>query len=146
MVMFKILVKPLKNPFWIFQAFERFTKERFSKHSKKILACQIWHIGWSCQVSCHGEQYNPMKPTQNHFSPFTRMKNLALSNMSKYSQTWCTFSNGVIMHVDQMAQVGENVILIKVPQNPLCPKSNLNNFTLSSFLFCTQPLWTPSKP
>ena len=41
MVMFKLLVKPLKNPFWIFQAFEIFTKEIFPKNSKKILACHI---------------------------------------------------------------------------------------------------------
>ena len=39
MVMFKILVKPLKNPLWIFQSFEIFTKEIFSQNSKKILSC-----------------------------------------------------------------------------------------------------------
>ena len=131
--MFKILVKSLKNPFWIFQAFEIFTKEIFPKHSKKILACHIWHVWWSCQVSCHGEQYNPMKPSQNHFCPFSSLNNFALSNMSKCSQTWCTCSNGVIMHLDQMAQVGQNFILIKVPQNPLWPDSNLNNSTLPTF-------------
>src|SRR3954465_8151657 len=74
-----------------------------------------------------------MKPSQNHFCPFSSLNNFALSNMSKCSQTWCTCSNGVIMHLDQMAQVGENVILIKVPQSPLCPEPNLNRFTLATF-------------
>ena len=41
MVMFKILVKSLKNPFGIFQAFEIFTKEIFPKNSKKILEFHI---------------------------------------------------------------------------------------------------------
>ena len=122
MVMFKILDKSLKNPFWIFQAFEIYTNEIFSKNSKKLLACHTWHVWWSWQVSCQGEQYNPMKPSQNHFCPFSSLNNSALSNMSKCSQTWCTCSNGVIMNLDQMAQVGEHVILIKVPQNPLCPE------------------------
>ena len=146
MVMFKILVKLLKNPFWIFQAFEIFTKEIFSKNSKKILSCHIWHIGWSCQVSFHGEQYNFMKPSQNHFCPFSSLNIFALSNMSKCSQTWCTCSNGVIMHLDQMTQVGENVILIKVPQNLSCPEPNLNNSTLATFSFWSQLLWTCSEP
>ena len=44
-----------QNPSLIFQAFEIFTKEIFSKNSKKILTCHIWHVGWSWQVSCHGE-------------------------------------------------------------------------------------------
>ena len=144
--MFKILVKPLKNPYWIFQAFEIFTKEIFSKNSKKILACHIWHIGWSWHASCLGEQDNITKSPQNHFCPFWSLSNSTLPNMSKCSQTWCTCSNGLIMYLDQMAQVGENDILIKVPQNPLCPESNLNNFTLSTFLFCSQPLWACSKP
>ena len=66
--------------------------------------------------------------------------------MYKCSQTWCTFFNSLIMHLYQMAHVEENNILIKVPQNPLCPESNLNNFTLSTFLFCSQPLWACSEP
>ena len=61
--------------------------------------------------------------------------------MSKYSQTWCTFSNGVIMHLDQMAQVGEQVNLIKVPQNHSCPEPNLDNSTLETFSFWSQLLW-----
>ena len=146
MVMFKILVKSLKNPFWIFQAFEIFTKEIFPKTSKKLLACHIWYVWWSCQVSCHGEQYNPMKSSQNHFCPFSSLNNFALSNMSKCSQTWRPFSNGVIMHLDQMAQVGENVMLIKVPKNPLWPESNLNNSTLPSVSFWSEFLWTCSNP
>ena len=146
MVMFKILVKSLKNPSWIFQAFEIFTKDIFSKSSKKILSCHLWHVWWSCQFSCHGEQYNPMKPSQNHFCPFSSLNIFALSNMSKCSQTWCTCSNGVIMHLEKMAQVGENVILIKVPQNPLCPEPNFNKFTLATFSFWSQLLWTCSKP
>ena len=97
MVMFKILVKSLKNPFWIFRAFEIFTKEIFSKNSKKILSCHIWHAWWSWQLSCHGEQYNPMKASQNHFCPFSSLNIFALSNMSKCSQTRCTCSNGVII-------------------------------------------------
>ena len=142
--MFKILVKSLKNPFWIFQAFEIFTKEIFSKNSNKILACHTWHVWWSCQVSCHREQYNPMKPSQDHFCPFSSLTNFALSNMYKCSQTWCTCSNGVIMHLDQMAQVGENVMLIKVPQNPSCPEPKLNNSTLETFSFWSQLLYTCS--
>ena len=138
MVMFKRLVKSLNNPFCIFQAFEIFTKEIFSKNSKKILACHIWHVWWSWQVSCHGEQYNPMKSPQNHFCPFWSLSNFTLPNNSKCSKTWCTCSNGVIIHLYQMAQVGENVILIKVPQNPLCPEPNLNNFTVATFSFWSQ--------
>ena len=126
--MFKMLDKPLKNPFWIFQAFEIFTKEIFSKNSKKILACHIWHFWWSCQVSCHGEQYNPMKPSQNHFFPFSSLNNFALWNMSKCSKSWCTCSNGVITHLDQMAQVGEQVNLIKCPKT--LPVQNQNWTTL----------------
>ena len=40
-----------------------------------------------------------------------------------------------------MAQVGENVILIKVPQNPFCPEPNLNNSTLPTFSPWFQLLW-----
>ena len=144
--MFKILVKPLINPFWILQAFEIFTKEIFSKYSKKILSCLIWHIGWSCQVSWLGEQDNIIKTSQNHFYPFWSLSNFTLPNMSKCSQTLWTCSNGIIIHLDQMAQVGENVILIKVPQNPLWPESNLNNSTLETFSYWSQLLWKCSEP
>ena len=34
----------------------------------------------------------------------------------------------------------------KVPQNHLCPDSNLNNFTLATFSFWSQLLWTCSEP
>ena len=146
MVMFKILVKSLKNPFWIFQAFEIFTKEIFSKNSRKIPSCHIWHIRWSCQVSWLGEQDNIIKSPQNHFCLFWSLSNFTLSNISKCSQTLWTCSNGLIIHLDQMAQVGEQVNLIKVPQNPSCPEPNLNNFTWPTFSFCSQPLWACSKP
>ena len=146
MVMFKILVKPLKNPFWIFHAFEMFTKEIFSKNSKKILACHIWHVGWSCQASCLGEQHNITKSPQNYFCPFWSLSNSTLPNLSKCSQTWCTCSNGLIIHLDQMAQVGEQVNLIKEPQNPSCPEPNLNNSTLATFSFWPQLLSTCSEP
>ena len=139
--MFKILVKPLKNPFWIFQAFEIL----FSKNSKKTLSCHIWHIRWSCQVSCLGEQYNSIKSPQNHFCPFWSLSNFTLTNISKCSQTLWTCSNVLIIHLGQVAQVGEQFNLIKVPQNPLCPESNLNNFTLSTFSLCSQLLWACSR-
>ena len=144
MVMFKILVKSLKNPFRIFQAFEIFTKEIFSTNSKKILSSHIWHAWWSWQVSCHGEQYNPMKSPQNHFCPFWSLSYFTLPNMSKCYKTWCTCSNGQIIHLYQMAKVGENVILIKVPQNPLWPESNLNNCVLPTFFPWPQLLWACS--
>ena len=144
MVMFKLLVKPLKNPFWIFQGFEIFTKEIFPKNSKKILACHIWHVWWSCQVLCLGEQYNSIKSPQNYFCPFWSLSNFTLPNMSKCSQTLWTCSNGIIIHLDQMAQVGESFILIKVPQNLSCPEPNLNNSTLATFSFWSQLLWTCS--
>src|SRR4051812_35918555 len=64
---------------------------------------------------------------------FFKLNSFALSNMSKCSQTWCTCSNGLIMHLDQMAQVGDKYILIKVPQNPLRPESNLTKFALPTF-------------
>ena len=142
----KYWLKSLKRPFWIFQAFEIFTKEIFSIKYRKILACQQWRTWGSYKVSCHGEHYNPMKPSQNHFYPFSSLNIFALSNMSKWSQTWCTCSNGVIMHLDQMAQVGENVILIKVPQSPSCLEPNLNNSTLPSVSFWSEFLWTCSNP
>ena len=146
MVMFKILDKTLQNPFWIFQAFEIFTKEISLINPKNILACHIWHVWWSWQVSCHAEQYNPMKPSQNHFCPFSSLKNCTLSNLSKCSITWSTCYNGLISHLDQVAQVGEQVILIKVPQNPFWPDPNLNNSTLPTFYLWPQNLWTCSKP
>ena len=96
MVMFKILVKSLKNPFWIFQAFEIFTKEIFSKNSRKIPSCHIWHIRWCCQVSYLGEQYNIIKSPQNHFCPFWSLSNFILPNMSKCSPILWTSSNGLI--------------------------------------------------
>ena len=145
MVMFK-WAKSLKNPFWIFQAFEIFTKEIFSKNSKKILACHIWHIWWSSKASCLEDQENIIKPPQNHFCPFWSLSNSTLPNMSKCSQTLWTCSNGLIIHLDQMAQVGENVILLKVPQNPFCPEPNLNNSTLPSVSFWSEFLWTWSNP
>ena len=143
--MFKILVESLKNPSWIFQAFEIFTKEIFSKNSKKILACHIWYIRWSCQIWWLGEQYNIIKYPQNHFCPFWSLSNFTLPNMSKCSQTLWTCSNGLIIHLDQMAQVGENVILLKVPQNPSCSEPNLNNSTLPSVPFWSEFLWTCSN-
>ena len=144
--MFKILVKSLKNPFWIFQAFEIFTKEISPKYSKKILACHIWHIRWSCQASWLGEQYNIIKSPQNHFCPFWSLSNFTLPNMSKCSQTLWTCSNGLIIQLDQLAQVGEQVNLIKVPQNSFCPEPNLNNSTLPSVSFWSEFLWTCSNP
>ena len=146
MVMFKILVKSLKNPFWIFQAFEIFTKEIFSKNSKKILACHIWHVGWSCQASCLGEQHNITKSPENHFCPFWSLSNFTLTNIPKCSQTLWTFSNVLIIHLDQMSQVGKQVNFIKVPQNPSCLEPNLNNSTLETFSFWSQLLWTCSEP
>ena len=146
MVMFKILVKSLKNPFWIFQAFEIFTKEIFSKNSRKIPSCHIWHIRWSCQVSWLGEQDNTIKTPQNYLCPFWSLINFTLPSMSKCAQTWWTCFIGLMMHLDQMAQVGEEDILVKVPQNPLCLELTLNNFTLSTFLFCSQTFGTCSKP
>ena len=146
MVMFKILVKSLKHPFWIFQAFEIFTKDIFSKNSKKILSCHIWHIRWSCQVSWLGEQHNIIISPQNHFCPFWSLSNFTLPNMSKCSQTLRTCSNGLTIHLDQVAQVGEQVTLIKVPQNPLWPESYLNNSTLATFSLWSQLLWTCSEP
>ena len=144
--MFKLLVKPLKYPFRIFQAFEIFTKEILFINSKKILACHIWHIWWSCKTSCLEDQENIIKPPQNHFCPFWSLSNFTLPNMSKCSQTLWTCSNGLIIHLDEKAQVGENVILIKVPQNPSCPEPNLNNSTLETFSFWSQLLRTCSEP
>ena len=66
--------------------------------------------------------------------------------MSKCSKTLWTCSNGLIMHLDQVAQVGEQVNLINVPQNPSCPEPSLNNFTLATFSFWSQLLWTCSEP
>ena len=138
MVMFKILVKSLKNPFCIFQACEIFTKEIFSKNSKKILACQIWHIRWSCQVSCLGEQDNIIKSPQNHFCPSWSLSNFTLPNMSKCSQTLWTCSNGLIIHLYKMAQVGENVILIK------CPKTLSDQNLIWTTLFYQLSLLDPN--
>ena len=87
-----------------------------------------------------------MKSPQNHFCPFWSLSNFTLPNMSKCSQTLWTCSNGLIIHPDQMAQVGENVILIKVPQNPSCPEPNLNNSTLPSVYFWSEFLFTCSNP
>ena len=89
---------------------------------------------------------NIIKSPQNHSCPFWSLSNFTLPNMSKCSETLWTCSNGLIIHLYQMSQVEENVILIKVPQNPLCPESNLNNFTLPTLSFCSQPLWACSKP
>ena len=76
-----------------------------------------------------------MKSPQNHFCPFWSLSNFTFPNMSKCSQTLWTCSNGLITHLEQLAQVGGNVILIKVPQNPSCPEPNLNNSTLATFSF-----------
>ena len=73
------------------------------------------------------------KTSQNHFCPFSSLNNFTLSNLSKCYQTWSTSYNGLINHLEQVAQVGEQVNLIKVPQNPSCPEQNLNNFTLATF-------------
>ena len=70
MVMFKILVKSPKNPFWIFQAFEIFTKEIFSKNSKKILACHIRHFGGLAKYHVLENKItssNPLKTISVHF-------------------------------------------------------------------------------
>ena len=134
MVMYKILLKCLKNPFWIFQAFEIFTKEIFSKNSKTILACHIWHITWSCQVSCLGEQYNIMKSPQNHFCPFWSLSNFTLPNISKCSQTLWTCSNVLIIHLGQVAQVGEQVNLIKVPPKPSLSRIKFEQLYIVNFL------------
>ena len=135
---------PSKNPFWIFQDFEIFTKEMFPKKFQENSSMSHMTCLMILPISCHGEQYNPMKPSQNHFCPFSSLNIFALSNMSKCSQTWFTSSNGVIMHLYQMEQVGENVILIKVPQNPLWPESNLNKFVLPTFSPWPQLSWACS--
>ena len=99
MVMFKILVKSLKNHFCPFQGFEIFLQEIFPNNSKKILACQIWHIWWSWKASCLEDQQNIIKPPQNHFCPFPSLNNFALPNMSKWSQNLYTCSYSLIIHL-----------------------------------------------
>ena len=86
-----------------------------------------------------------MESPQNHFCPFWSLSNSTLPNMSKWSQTWCACTNGVIMHLDQIAKVGEKDIFIKVPQNPFWPDPNLNNSTLPTFYLWPQILWTWSQ-
>ena len=86
-----------------------------------------------------------MKSSQNHFCPFSSLKNFTLSNLSKCSIPWSTCYNGLINHLDQVAQVGEQVNLIKVPQNHSCPEPNLNNSTLETISFWSQLLWTCSE-
>ena len=81
-----------------------------------------------------------------HFCWFLGFTKVTLATSPKWDQTWCTCSNGVIMHLDQMAQVGENVILIKVPHNPLCTEPNLNNCTLATFSFWSHVSCTCSEP
>ena len=82
-----------------------------------------------------------MKSPQNHFCPFWSLSNFTLPNMSKCSQTWWTCSNGLIMHLDQMEQVVEEDILVKVPQNLLWPELNLNYFVLPTFSPWSQLWW-----
>ena len=84
----------------------------------------------------------PLKTISVHFEVWATL----LPNMSKCSQTWYTCSNGLIMHLDKMAQVGEKYILIKAPQNPSCPEPNLNNSTLPCVSFRSEFLWTCSNP
>ena len=85
-----------------------------------------------------------MKSPQNHFCPFWSLSNFTLPNIPKCSQTSWTFSNVLIIHLDQVAQVGEQVNLIKVPQNPSCPEPNFNNSTLPTFSTWPQLWWACS--
>ena len=87
-----------------------------------------------------------MKSPQNHFCPFWSLSNFTLPNISKCSQTLWTFSTVLIIHLDQVAQDGEQVNLMKGPQNPSCRELNLNNSTLATFSFSSQLLWTCSEP
>ena len=138
MVMFKILDKTSKTISAHFKDLKYFYRKYFHKNARKIQENSTLSKMASLMilpVSCHGEQCGPTKPSQNHFCPFSSLNNFTLPNMPKCSKTWCTCSNGLIIHLYQMGQVGEKVILIKVPQNPLCPEPNLNNFTLATFSF-----------
>ena len=87
-----------------------------------------------------------MKSPQKHFCPFWSLSNFTLPNISKCSQTLWTLWNVLIIHLYQVAQVGEQVNLIKVPQNPSCPEPNLDNSTLPSVSFWSEFLWTWSNP
>ena len=102
MVMFKILAKPLKNPFWTFQAFEIFTKEILSIKSKKILSRHLWRTWSSCQVSWEARQGKFIKAPQFHLCPFPSLNNFALSSISNCSQTWYTCSNHLVIHLCQV--------------------------------------------
>ena len=54
-----------------------------------------------------------MKSPQNHFCPLWSLSNFTLPNISKCSQTLWTCSNVLIIHLDQVAQVGEFISFLE---------------------------------
>ena len=57
-----------------------------------------------------------MKSPQNHFCPFWSLSNFTLPNMSKCSQTLWACSNGLIIYLDQIAQVGKMLYWSNCPK------------------------------
>ena len=106
-------LKSLKNPFWIFQAFEIFTKEILSKNSKKILACHLWHIGWPCKASCLGEQDNITKSPQNPLWPESNLNNFVLPTFSPWPQLFGSCSYDQMRPLHQVVHQGEKICMTK---------------------------------
>ena len=139
-------MKSPQNHFCPFWSLSNFTLPNIPKCSQTLWTCSNGLINHLDQMAQVGEQHNITKSPENHFCPFWSLSNFTLPNMSKCSKTLWTCSNGLIIHIDQMAQVGEQVNLIKVPQNPFCLEPYLNNFALPTFSPWHQLLWTCSEP
>ena len=70
MVMFKILGKSLRNHFRIFQAFEIFTKEIFSKNSGKFYHVRYDIFDDLAKPHALGSKISPSKPFKTIMSIF----------------------------------------------------------------------------
>ena len=62
----------------------------------------------------------PQGTLSKPFMSFSKFEQLCTTKHAQMLPNLVRMSNGLIIDLDQMAQVGEQDNLIKVPQNPLC--------------------------
>src|SRR6187401_3166944 len=120
--MFKILEKSLRNPFWIFQAFEIFTKEIFSKkfQGNSIMSYMTYLMILPSPMPWEARKYpqNPSKP----FCPYLKFEQHYIAKLVQmlsnlvHMLEWpnkASRPNGTSFGIEQLDQITPKPLLFK---------------------------------
>ena len=87
------------------------------------------------RVSTHGHVQNIGKPSQNHFFPFQGFEIFLQEIFSQKSKENPASHKCIFWSPGKASCQLKSFWFTKMPQNPLWPESNLNNFVLPTFSF-----------